>query len=410
MIDNPGRTEVAEARADAEPFRVMIVDDSAVIRGLIARALEQDPDIRVVASVANGQMAINTLQRTMLDVIVLDIEMPVLDGLSALPHLLAVDPHVKIVMASTLTAKNADISLRALQAGAAEYVTKPSSTRELTGAADFKRELVEKVKALGIAARKADPRKEAGHGPAGPGTAGAVSLPSALAPRTAPVTARPTTSYTLAPLIRPKAEPPVVTLRAASDIRPDVIAIGSSTGGPQALFEVVSHLKDLRQPILITQHMPATFTAILADHISRQCGVPCTEAKDGEPVVGGRAYVAPGDFHLLVVSRNGIPTIQVVKDPPENFCRPAVDPMLRSMVAVYGRKILSVILTGMGHDGLKGCKQVVEAGGTVIAQDEATSVVWGMPGAVATAGVCSAVLPLKEIGPHVRKIATRQAA
>jgi len=381
----------------------MVVDDSAVIRGLLTRSLEGDPEVKVVASVANGQMAINTLQRQMIDVIVLDIEMPVLDGLSALPHLLNVDPNVKIVMASTLTAKNADISLRALKAGAADYIPKPSSTRELTSADDFKRELTEKVKALGMAARKADPRKGA---PAASATPGGSSVP-----RPAPVgNVAPTTSFTLATPIRPKPEPGPVTLRPLPDFRPDILAIGSSTGGPQALFEVLSHLKDVKQPILITQHMPATFTTILAEHITRQCGVQCAEAKEGEVIVGGRAYVAPGDFHMLVVQKNGQNCLTLTKDPPENFCRPAVDPMLRSIVRAYGKRVLVTILTGMGHDGQRGSEVVVQAGGAVLGQDEPSSVVWGMPGAVANAGLCSAVLPLKEIGPYIRKIALRQAA
>ena len=263
MNELPGKTAPAAAPTGTEPYRVMVVDDSAVIRGLLTRSLEGDPEVKVVASVANGQMAINTLQRQTIDVIVLDIEMPVLDGLSALPHLLNVDPHVKIVMASTLTAKNADISLRALKAGAADYIPKPSSTRELTSADDFKRELTEKVKVLAMAARKADPRKGAPTPAPVPG--------AAVTPRPAPVgSVAPTTSFTLPTAIRPKPEPGPITLRPLPDFRPDILAIGSSTGGPQALFEVLSHLKDVKQPILITQHMPATFTTILAEHITRQ--------------------------------------------------------------------------------------------------------------------------------------------
>jgi two-component system, chemotaxis family, protein-glutamate methylesterase/glutaminase len=398
MSEISGRSLAASgASSGAEPFRVMVVDDSAVIRGLLTRALEGDPEVKVVASVANGQMAINTLQRQQFDVIVMDIEMPVLDGLSALPHLLQIDPNVKVVMASTLTLKNADVSMRALKAGAADYIAKPTSTRELTGADDFKRDLINKVKALGHAARKADPRK-------------AQSVPAAGG-TVARGTVQPTSGFTLPTPIRIKPETGPIQLRPMQDLRPDVIAIGSSTGGPQALFEVLGHLRDgVKQPILITQHMPATFTTILAEHISRQCGIPCTEAKDGEPIVAGRAYVAPGDYHFIVQSKNGVPTVQLTKDPPENFCRPAVDPMLRSIVKQWGRKVLTVILTGMGHDGQKGCVTVVDAGGIVIGQDEATSVVWGMPGAVATAGLCSSVLPLKEIGPYIRKIAMRQAA
>lgn len=411
MSDHSGRAEAVVAQSGAEPFRVMVVDDSAVIRGLLTRALEGDPEIRVVASVANGQMAINTLQRQSLDVIVMDIEMPVLDGLSALPHLLQIDPHVKIVMASTLTARGADVSLRALRLGAADYIPKPTSTREITAADDFKRELVVKVKALGLAARKSDPRK--GEPPTRvPGIAtpipgqGGAGLSAPLRP-----SVQPTSGYTLPTPVRLKPEIAPISLRPLPDVRPDVIAIGSSTGGPQALFEVLSHLKDgVTQPILITQHMPATFTTILAEHISRQCGIPCAEARDGEVIVGGRAYVAPGDFHLLVTPRNGMPTVQLTKDPPENFCRPAVDPMLRSIVKQWGRRVIVAILTGMGSDGQKGSRDVVEAGGAVIGQDEPTSVVWGMPGSVATAGLCSAVLPLKEIGPYLRRVATRQAA
>ncbi|WP_044559591.1 chemotaxis response regulator protein-glutamate methylesterase [Azospirillum sp. B4] len=406
MIDIPGRSQAASpSAATTEPYRVMVVDDSAVIRGLLTRTLESDNDIRVVASVANGQMAINTLQRQTLDVIVLDIEMPVMDGLTALPQLIAADPNVKVIMASTLTAKNADISLRALRAGASDYVTKPSSTRELTGAESFKAELVAKVRAFAEAARRADPSKATPSRPVAPRPITPPAPGVAPAPGGTPAPAAPS------PFRSRLLDPGPVTLRPAPDIRPDIIAIGSSTGGPQALFEVMANFRGgLQQPIVITQHMPATFTTILAEHISRQCGIECAEAKDGEPIVGGRAYVAPGDNHFLLVSRNGVPTVQLTKDPPENFCRPAVDPMLRSIVKIYGRKVLAVILTGMGHDGRGGCDHVVQAGGMVVGQDEASSVVWGMPGAVATAGLCSSILPLKEIGPFIRKIALRTAA
>jgi two-component system chemotaxis response regulator CheB len=162
---------------------------------------------------------------------------------------------------------------------------------------------------------------------------------------------------------------------------------------------------DVRQPIFITQHMPATFTAILAEHLARASGLPAAEGVDGEVVRGGRIYVAPGDFHMTVEAGEGGKVIRLTKAPPENFCRPSVDPMLRSLAQAYGRQLLCTILTGMGHDGLDGSRAVTAAGGTVIAQDEATSVVWGMPGAVATAGLCSAVLPLSEVGPLVRRLA-----
>jgi len=163
----------------------------------------------------------------------------------------------------------------------------------------------------------------------------------------------------------------------------------------------------VRQPILITQHMPPTFTTILAEHISRVSGWHAAEGVDGEPVVSGRVYIAPGDYHMVVETKGTEKVIRLNKNPPENFCRPSVDPMLRSMAQAWGRRVLVVILTGMGSDGLRGGQAVVEAGGTVIAQDEATSVVWGMPGAVATAGICSAVLPLSDIPQHVMRMATR---
>ena len=388
MSDSFGRGPLTTARpANPDPVRVMVVDDSAVIRGLLTRALEGDPDIRVVTSVGDGQMAVNSLQRNSIDVIVLDIEMPVMDGLTAIPKLLAVAPQVKIIMASTLTLRGADVSIRCLSAGAADYIPKPTSTREIGGAEDFKRELVAKVKALGAAARRAGSRSRGEIRPLTP------AAPLGLMKReVGPIVTRPAPAGAIA-------------------TKPDVIAIGSSTGGPQALFEVLSHLKTgVTQPILITQHMPATFTTILAEHITRQCGIDAREAKDGEPVVQNRCYIAPGDFHMLVAQRGGANVIALSKDPPENFCRPAVDPMMRSILKAFGgRKILACILTGMGQDGLKGCTDVVNGGGTLIAQDEASSVVWGMPGAVAQAGICNAILPLKEIGPHIRKLASRAA-
>jgi two-component system chemotaxis response regulator CheB len=388
MSEIPGKAAVKAVGVD-DPHRVMVVDDSAVIRGLLSRALEGDPELRVVASVGDGQMALNALSRQSIDVIVLDIEMPVMDGLTAIPKLIAIDPAVKIIMASTLTLRGAEVSMKALQSGAADYVTKPSSTRELGAADSFKRELVSKVKALAISARRAGSRNRPG-------------LRNERLPT-------PLTSFP-----RPRSmDPAAVVLRQMPAVppSPDIIAIGSSTGGPQALFEVLSHLKGgVRQPILITQHMPATFTTILAEHITRQCGIPCAEAKDGEPLVGGRIYLAPGDFHMILATKGTGTVLSVNKDPPENFCRPAVDPMMRSIAKIYGKRALAIILTGMGQDGMRGCTELVAAGGLTIAQDEPSSVVWGMPGAVATAGLCSAVMPLREIGPFIRKIASRTAA
>lgn len=372
------------ANPPGAPYRIMVVDDSAVIRGLLIRSLESDPKIAVVASVGDGRMALNALSRHDIEVVVLDIEMPVMDGLTALPQLMAARPGLKVIMASTLTRRNADISLQALTAGATDYIAKPGTTA-LTTADAFKHELVAKIKALGEAKRKSAGMAQ----PSTPARAETARLPVRRLPGSQPI-----------------------ALRAASPEPFDALAIGSSTGGPQALFQLLANIRGaVNRPILITQHMPATFTTILAEHISRSTGWVAAEGIDGEAVRPNRIYIAPGDFHMLVaVAPSGEKTIKLSKAPPENFCRPSVDPMLRSLAQAYGRRLLTVILTGMGHDGLRGGEAVRDAGGTLVAQDEATSVVWGMPGAVATAGLCSAVLPLAELGPYIAKSARRSAA
>lgn len=377
-----------------DPYRVMVVDDSAVVRGLETRMLESDPGIKVVASVGNGQVAIQALDRHDVEVVVLDIEMPVMDGLTALPQLLQKNPGLRVIMSSTLTQKNAEISLKALELGATDYIPKPSSSRELTGGADFKTELVEKVKALGAAAR------------AGTGVRRRPAVSGAPA-----AAARPAAGAAPTPEKR-SLHAGTVTLRQAASERPDVIAIGSSTGGPQALFTVLGGLKKaggVSQPILITQHMPATFTTILAEHISRISGFSAKEATNGEKIEGGKVYIAPGDYHMLVEVKNGDKVIRLDQGPPENFCRPSVDPMFRSIAKAWGRKVLACVLTGMGSDGAKGGGVIADAGGTVIAQDEATSVVWGMPGATAHAGVCAAVLPIGDIAGWIHKFANRRS-
>ena len=349
----------------------MLVDDSAVVRGLVGRAFEKDPAVEVVTTAFNGKAAIDALGRHDVEVIVLDVEMPVMDGLAALPELLRADPSLQIIMSSTLTQRNAQISVTALTRGAADYIAKPSGTGALTSAVAFMAELLEKVKVLGAALR-------AGRGGGARSAAG-----------TAPTGARQSTAAKL-------------TLRAPGRKRPQVLAIGSSTGGPHALLDLFGHLMgSVSVPILITQHMPPNFTKSLAEHLGRKTGAQCREAIDGEPVKSRRIYVAPGDFHMKVQRQGAGCVIRLDRGPQVNFCRPAVDVMLRSMVTAYQGAVLATILTGMGHDGRAACDELVAEGGTVIAQDEATSVVWGMPGAVATAGVCSAVLPLANIWRHI---------
>jgi two-component system chemotaxis response regulator CheB len=375
----------AAAAGGGGPYRVMVVDDSAVIRGLLTKTLETEADIKVVSTVANGQAAVDALKRLDIDVVVLDIEMPVMDGLTALPKMLEVRPGIQVIMASTLTLKGASVSMKALSLGAADYLPKPTTTTGINTATEFKQGLIEKVKSWGLVARKKRGL------PAG----------TAAAPGSAP------------PPAPKKIYPGSVTLRPAAIVpgKVDCLAVGSSTGGPQALFALFRSIGRIeRMPVFVTQHMPATFTTILAEHLAQAAGMPAAEAKDGEPVAPGRIYVAPGDFHMTVESQGAGAVVRLNKNPPENFCRPAVDPMLRSITKVYGARTLFVMLTGMGQDGLKGARELVGAGSTVIAQDEATSVVWGMPGAVATAGLCTAVLPLNEIGPYVKKALLRTAA
>ncbi|MBF0251624.1 MAG: chemotaxis response regulator protein-glutamate methylesterase [Alphaproteobacteria bacterium] len=377
----------------------MVVDDSAVIRGLITRMLEADSEVRVVESVSNGQMAVNQLIRHKgeIDVIILDIEMPVMDGLTALPKLLEIDSNVKVIMASTLTKRNAEISLRAMSAGATDYVPKPSTARELSGAeSEFRRDLLDKVKGLGILHRKASAPSRFGRTTPAPA---AISRPGAA--MSTPKTAAPADG---APAKWELKRSTDVVLRDPGKSKPDILAVGSSTGGPQALFDFFKALpKTLKVPVVITQHMPATFTAILAEHITKTTGWNCREAQDGDVLEMGKILLAPGDYHMTVVQKGPQRVVKLNQNPPENFCRPAVDPMLRSLVDIYGGRVFTVILTGMGNDGQKGSKVVVEAGGTVIAQDEASSVVWGMPGAVATTGLCSAVMPVAELAAYAAR-------
>ncbi len=369
-------------------IRVMLVDDSAVVRGLISRALTSDSDIEVVTTAANGSAAITLAERYTPDVIILDIEMPIMDGMTALPELLKISPSSKIIMASTLTARNAGISLQALEQGAADYIPKPSATRDADALAQFHRELLFKVRVLGGGLASAQPPL---HSPK--------ADMAALNGVSAPV-------GTEAPAVAEKVSAPMPTGQAAYPPHPvQALAIASSTGGPQALIKLFEELKGQlgHIPIFITQHMPPTFTTLLAEHITKAGGRECMEAKDGDVAKPGHVYLAPGNFHM-VLERKGVHTaLRLNQDPPENFCRPAADPMLRSLSAIYGQNLLVLVLTGMGQDGLEGARAVSKRGGTIVAQDEATSVVWGMPRAVAEHGLCRAVLPLNQIAGYVSR-------
>ena len=367
-----------------DKLRVMVVDDSVVIRGMISRWIGAETDMEVTASLRTGLDAVNQLERVNPDVAVLDIEMPELDGISALPRLLAKKRDLIIIMASTLTRRNAEISFKALSLGASDYIPKPESTREATAAETFHHDLIQKIRHLGARARR---------------RASPAASPS-MAP--APERAREVSAQ---PVAAPVAQLQLAR-RPFSMLAPRVLLIGSSTGGPQALMTLVADIGPVidRFPVLITQHMPPTFTTILAEHLARSSRRPAHEAVDGEIVKPGRIYLAPGGRHMRVVRHGAETAIALDDGPPVNFCKPAVDPLFNSAIDVWQGGVMSVILTGMGSDGMRGGKDIVTAGGSVIAQDEATSVVWGMPGAAANAGICAAVLPLNQIAPKLVRL------
>jgi two-component system chemotaxis response regulator CheB len=362
-----------------EPLRVMVVDDSVVIRGLIGRWIEAEPDMVVAASLRTGLDAVNQVERVNPDVAVLDIEMPDLDGIAALPQLLAKKRNLVIIMASTLTRRNAEISFKALSLGASDYIPKPESTREPAAAETFRHDLIQKIRHLGAKVRR--PAAAAASPPLAPALDLGVPHRSALAAVAHPQLLR----------------------RAFSTHPPRALLIGASTGGPQALMALVSEIGPVidRFPVLITQHMPPTFTTILAEHLARASHRPAHEGIDGEIVKPGQIYLAPGGRHMRVVRQGGHAAIALDDGPPVNFCKPAVDPLFASAIEVWQGAILAVVLTGMGSDGMRGGTEIVAAGGSVIAQDEATSVVWGMPGAATHAGICAAVLPLGQIAPKL---------
>ena len=378
-------TALSASRAE-QPLRVMVVDDAVVVRSLLARWVDAEPDMQTVASLRTGCEAVARIELCNADVVVLDIDMPELDGISALPLLLQKKRDLVVIMVSTLTRRSAEISLRALALGAADYIPKPETTREATASTTFRRELIEKIRTLGRSR----------------------SLPPGYA-------RRPERSFQAKPLpaLRSRKNPLVAVgtgtqaLRPFALTAPRALVIGSSTGGPQALAVLVEKLPAAidRAPVLITQHMPPTFTTVLAEHLSRISGRGAHEAEDGEPVLAGGIYVAPGGRHMRVVrGADGAAKIAIGDDPPINFCKPAVDALFSSAASVWGAASLGLVLTGMGADGTRGAADIVAAGGSVIAQDEATCVVWGMPRSVAQAGVCSAVLPLDQIAPKVIRL------
>ncbi|MCV2392764.1 chemotaxis response regulator protein-glutamate methylesterase [Actinotalea sp. M2MS4P-6] len=359
-------------------IKVLVVDDSVVIRRLVTDALSSDRDIEVVGVAANGQIALGKVEQLAPDVVTMDIEMPVMTGIEAVRALRQAGHKMPIIMFSTLTERGAVATLDALAAGATDYVTKPANVGSVQESmARVANDLIPRIKAFVMRSRPV---------PARPRTPGAPASAPAQAPGPRPV---------------------VVRKREANGRRPRAVVIGSSTGGPEALSNVIAAFSGpLPVPVLVVQHMPPVFTTQLAARLDRLGPNKVVEASDGQELEAGTIYVAPGDQHLEVRRSAAGGRTHLQHEPPVNFCRPAVDVLFRSAVAVYGGDLLAVVLTGMGSDGKLGSKAVVDAGGTVFAQDEATSVVWGMPGAVTGAGLAHAVLPIAEVAGAVQRAVT----
>ncbi len=397
----------AEKSAHTAPVRVMIVDDSVVIRGLFSRWVEADPDLEVVATHRNGELAVKDVERSNPDVVVLDVEMPVMDGLTALPKLLEKKNDLVVVMASTLTRRNAEVSLKALSLGATDYVAKPETTGQTASATEFQRELLQKLKLLGRGGKREKRSRASMAEPVRKMRAEIVNDPSkrrgdsASDKVDARAAMRRARGTGLLPVHRQE-----ISLRPYSSVIPRVVAIGSSTGGPQALQRVLTDARDglLKVPVVITQHMPRTFTTILAEHLHKQLKLPSKEAEHMDVLKPGHIYIAPGGIHLKLGKQNGQAVTLLEDGPPVNFCKPSVDPLFESAAEVFGTACLALVLTGMGSDGANGVTAIAGKGGSAIAQDEASSVVWGMPGAAARTGNCSGVVPLDQMGAQVKRI------
>lgn len=351
-------------------IRVLIVDDAVVMRRMISGVLERDPQIEVAGTAANGRIALQKIPQVNPDLITLDVEMPEMDGIETLKEIRKIYPKLPVIMFSTLTAKGASTTLDALTHGATDYVTKPANVGGVTeGIERLESELVPKI--------KTHCRHLRADSPPGDHT----QFVSRLKPVSLPA-------------------------RTATRLQVEILAIGTSTGGPNALATLFKGFpKDFPLPIVIVQHMPPMFTALLAERLQALGSVAFHEAKQGQRILPGHAYIAPGGKHLEV-RREGLHTVAYLHEaPPENSCRPAVDVLFRSVAAVYGMASLGVVLTGMGQDGLRGCQLLREKQAQVVVQDETSSVVWGMPGCVAQAGLADAILPLDRIaGEIVRRI------
>jgi two-component system chemotaxis response regulator CheB len=341
-------------------IRILVVDDSVVIRKLLTDALSADPALEVVGTARDGRVALAKVDALDPDLVTLDIEMPVMNGLEALAELRKTHPRLPVIMFSTLTERGATATLEALTLGATDYATKPSNTGSMNLATEaIHNELIPKIKAL-----------------------------CGASPRFVPPVQTP-------PPIKP-------TLRSNQQI--EVVAIGTSTGGPNALAEVLPRLpKHFPVPVVVVQHMPAIFTRLLAERLATQSAIPVEEGRAGAKLVPGHAWIAPGNFHMKVLRAGAEWHLSLNQSPPENFCRPAVDVMFRSVAQAFGPNVLGVVMTGMGSDGMLGARAIRDAGGSILVQDEASSVVWGMPGLIYASGLADAVYPLEQLAMEITR-------
>jgi len=370
--------------AQGRLIRVLVVDDSIVMRSLLRMVLGTDPRITVVGSATDGESALRAMDQLHPDLVLMDIEMPGLDGLSTLRRMRILNRRVPVIMCSTLTRRGASVTIEALALGASDYVTKPSnvSSRE-EAIRQLAEQLVPKVLAL---------------------TASVIEEPRIVQTRSAAFAP-------LAPFAPIASSTPTLPLRQGGFAEAKVVVLGISTGGPAALDQLMPVFPaDFPLPILMVQHMPQLFTRLLAERLDQRTKLKVGEAVEGEPVLAGHVYIAPGDRHMEVVAApmNRPPTLRITQGEPENHCRPSVDVLFRTAVNAYGRTVLGVIMTGMGSDGLVGCKMIRKAGGTVLAQNQETSAVWGMPGCVVRDGVADRVLPLNEIAATIVRFATNR--
>jgi two-component system, chemotaxis family, protein-glutamate methylesterase/glutaminase len=356
-------------------LRVLIVDDSVVIRRLVSDIISADSDLEVAGVAANGRIALDRIPQVNPDIITLDVEMPVMDGLETLKELRRTYPRLPVIMFSTMTERGGVTTLDALSLGASDYVTKPANVGRVgEGIARVRDDLIPKIKAL--CGRRCSEFR----------------VPSSGLTR------------------NPKAKTQNLTLRSSA-ARVEIVAIGTSTGGPNALADLLPELPgDFPVPVVIVQHMPPIFTKLLADRLAARIPLEIAEGNAGDLLKPGKIWIAPGDYHMGLERTATGARVKLDQEPPENSCRPAVDALFRSVVQVYGAGALGVILTGMGQDGLRGCEHIRDAGGQVLIQDEASSVVWGMPGFVARAGLADKELPLNQLGEEiVRRVGQSRA-